>query len=199
MARPAILQTLKHGKILCRDVFRFFVETWNWLVGYVDNMKGDADINPAQGHVVIDRTDPDRPVIRLVNLQNQVDDGNKNKDNESDPVVESLNELTGDLTVIGGSKIRVETDEEQKRIKIIYDENATDPDEEEDPTSNHCTHPGNASADGGVPVDGGGSGSDGQTVPGHSSGGGSGDGGANGGVPADNSDTHIGNDGCNCS
>ena len=104
-------------------------------------------------------------------------------------VVESLNELSGDLTVIGGKKIRVETDEEQHRIKIIYDENATDPDEEEDPTSSPCTHPGNASSEGGVPADGS---ADGSTH------GGSGDGGANGGIPADGSDTHVGNNGCNC-
>ena len=68
MARPAILQRLRHGRLLCRGVFRFFVETWNWLVGYVDNLKGDADLNPRLGHVVVDRADPDAPVIRLVNV-----------------------------------------------------------------------------------------------------------------------------------
>ena len=65
MARPPTIAKLKHGKILSGSVFRFFVETWNWLVGYVDNMKGDADVNPQNGHIVVDRTDPDHPVIRL--------------------------------------------------------------------------------------------------------------------------------------
>ena len=65
MARPPRLELLRHGKILCGSVFRFFVETWNWLVGYVDNMKGDADVNPQGGHITIDRTDPDHPVIRF--------------------------------------------------------------------------------------------------------------------------------------
>ena len=65
MARPPRIEKLRHGKLLCGSVFRFFVETWNWLVGYVDNMKGDADVNPQAGHITIDRTDPDHPVIRF--------------------------------------------------------------------------------------------------------------------------------------
>ena len=65
MARPPTIQKLRHNRLLCGRVFRFFVETWNWLVGYVDNMKGDADVNPQNGHIVVDRTDPDHPVIRF--------------------------------------------------------------------------------------------------------------------------------------
>ena len=65
MARPPRIEKLQHGKLLCGSVFRFFVETWNWLVGYVDNMKGDADVNPQGGHITIDRTDPDHPVVRF--------------------------------------------------------------------------------------------------------------------------------------
>lgn len=65
MARPPRIEKLRHGRILCGSVFRFFVETWNWLVGYVDNMKGDADVNPQAGHITIDRTDPDHPVVRF--------------------------------------------------------------------------------------------------------------------------------------
>ena len=65
MARPPRLEMLRHGKLLCGSVFRFFVETWNWIVGYVDNMKGDADVNPQDGHITIDRADPDHPVIRF--------------------------------------------------------------------------------------------------------------------------------------
>lgn len=65
MARPPRLELLQHGKILCGSVFRLFVETWNWLVGYVDNMKGDVDVNPQSGYISIDRTDPDHPVVRF--------------------------------------------------------------------------------------------------------------------------------------
>lgn len=32
-------------------------------------MRGDADINPAQGSISIDRTDPDNPVIRFVGVK----------------------------------------------------------------------------------------------------------------------------------
>lgn len=68
MARPPVLQKLKHGKLLTGGAFRFFVETWNWLVGYTDNLKGDADLNAANGHAIVDRSDPDHPVIRIINL-----------------------------------------------------------------------------------------------------------------------------------
>lgn len=65
MARPPTIQKLKHGRLLCGTVFRFFVETWNWLSAYVDNMKGDLDVDPKNGVLTIDRTQPDHPVIRL--------------------------------------------------------------------------------------------------------------------------------------
>lgn len=65
MARPQRLEKLRHGRLLCGSVFRFFVETWNWLTAYVDNMKGDAETDPQSGYITIDRTDPDHPVIRF--------------------------------------------------------------------------------------------------------------------------------------
>lgn len=66
MAKPPRLEKLKHGRLLSGKVFRFFVETWNWLVGAFDNMRGDADINPNEGMISVDRTDPDNLVIRFV-------------------------------------------------------------------------------------------------------------------------------------
>ena len=63
--RPNVIQKLRHGRLLAGRVFRFFVETWNWLTAYVDNMRGDADANPQSGYITVDRTDPDAPVIRL--------------------------------------------------------------------------------------------------------------------------------------
>lgn len=65
MARPPIIQKLKHGRLLCGNVFRFFVETWNWLTSYVDNMKGDLDVDPKNGVITVDRAQADHPVIRL--------------------------------------------------------------------------------------------------------------------------------------
>ncbi|MBQ8124667.1 MAG: hypothetical protein IJ173_02150 [Kiritimatiellae bacterium] len=68
MARPVILYRLRNGVILLGKALVRFARTWNWLIDYVDNLKGDADLNAANGHIVVDRADPDHPVIRAVNL-----------------------------------------------------------------------------------------------------------------------------------
>lgn len=65
MARPQALQFLRKGALLVGKVFPRFVETWNWLIGAFDAMVGDEDIDPKNGYIRIDRTNPDRPVIRL--------------------------------------------------------------------------------------------------------------------------------------
>ena len=65
MARPPQLQKLRHGRLLCGRVFRFFVETWNWLVGAFDNLCGDWDVSPKTGFVTVDWSDPDKPVVRF--------------------------------------------------------------------------------------------------------------------------------------
>ena len=46
-------------------MFRFFVETWNWITRYVDGLKGDFEVNPQTGYIFVDRSDPDSPVIRF--------------------------------------------------------------------------------------------------------------------------------------
>lgn len=58
------LQYLKHGKSLCGRVFGTFVETFNRLVDFHANLKGDGDVS-ADGLVTVDRADPAHPVIRL--------------------------------------------------------------------------------------------------------------------------------------
>jgi len=65
MAKPATLQLLNHGKLICKAVFPFFVETFNWVVTAFDNLRGDFDVNPKNGAITIDRTNHDHPVIRL--------------------------------------------------------------------------------------------------------------------------------------
>lgn len=65
MARPKALQFLAHGKILCGTAFRFFVETWNYIVRRTDNLRGDKDENESEGYISVDNADPERPVIRL--------------------------------------------------------------------------------------------------------------------------------------
>lgn len=57
-------QLLKKGLAFCGANFPRVVETWNWLVNVAQNAKGDADVNPKTGKIVIDRTDVHNPVIR---------------------------------------------------------------------------------------------------------------------------------------
>ena len=60
-------QYLKKGKARCGKVFPGFAEQFNGLVDFCRNIKGDADIR-GDGHIKVDRTRPDHPVIRLVNM-----------------------------------------------------------------------------------------------------------------------------------
>lgn len=70
MARPQTIQELRHGKILSGSVFPNFVESWNYLKNRVESLRGDADIVSQYGcgHIKVDNTDPEHPVIRCVNL-----------------------------------------------------------------------------------------------------------------------------------
>ena len=65
MARPAVLQFLQRGKLLCGKLFPGFVETFNYTVNRCENLKGDRDTDPQSGHITVDNTDPEHPVIRL--------------------------------------------------------------------------------------------------------------------------------------
>ena len=62
MAKPQTVQYLKHGKALCGKTFVGFVDTWNWLVDFCLNLRGDGDAN-GLGVVTVDRSNPDCPVI----------------------------------------------------------------------------------------------------------------------------------------
>ena len=43
------------------------METWNYVTNRIENIKGDADVSPETGSIKVDNTDPEHPVIRLVN------------------------------------------------------------------------------------------------------------------------------------
>lgn len=75
-----------------------FARTWNWLVGYTDNLKGDADLNAANGHAIVDRSDPDHPVIRIINLPRGGGGGN----------------VTGEAVTNGCFALVVETEEPEQ-------------------------------------------------------------------------------------
>lgn len=68
MARPVLLQMLQRGKLLCGKLFPGFAETFNYTVNRCENLKGDRDTDPQSGHVTVDNTDPEHPVIRLAKL-----------------------------------------------------------------------------------------------------------------------------------
>lgn len=66
--KPQGIQKLKHDKILTKGNFPNFVETYNYIVDRVENIKGDYDTDKVYGHIHLDNTDPMHPVIRLENL-----------------------------------------------------------------------------------------------------------------------------------
>ena len=108
------------------------------------------------------------------------DDGD---DVEIGKVVETLNDTSGGMDIIGGQKIRVETS--GQTIKISYDENKDEDDEDPNDQEDPCEHAGGG---GGVKPD--------DDKDGH---GGAGGGGGGGGVPGDGGHMpHPGDDDCNC-
>lgn len=64
MAQPQTIQKLKRGKALCGKTFGGFVDTFNWLVDFCLNLKGDRDADKVNGTVTVDRADTSAPVIR---------------------------------------------------------------------------------------------------------------------------------------
>lgn len=173
------LQYLKHGKALCGKVFGTFVETFNRLIDFHANLKGDGDVSD-DGLVTVDRADPAHPVIRIDRSRLTTSGGGGSgggDEDESPAVVTSVNGADGDVRVIGGENIEVTTD--GNTIKVSYRE-GKDPDEP--PGADPCAHDGVGGAGGGVSAL-----ADGAT---------GGDWGP-GGVPA-GGDSHPGDDGCNC-
>lgn len=63
MAKPAI-QVLQKGKFLCGKNFPTFSDTFNYAVNRLENLKGDGDVDPRRGHIKIDNTNPEFPIIR---------------------------------------------------------------------------------------------------------------------------------------
>lgn len=65
MAKPQIVQKLRHDKLLTQKNFPSFVDTFNYFGDFIENLKGDADIHPDTGAIVVDKSIPDHPVIRF--------------------------------------------------------------------------------------------------------------------------------------
>ena len=172
------LQYLKHGKSLCGRVFGTFVETFNRLVDFHANLKGDGDVSD-DGLVTVDRADPAHPVIRLNRSRLTISGGGGSGggDEDESSAVPSVNGADGDLSVIGGEIIAVTTN--GKTITVSYRE-GKEPDEP--PVADPCEHDGVGGDGGGVSASAGGA-TGGDWGP--------------SGVPA-GGDIHPGDDGCNC-
>lgn len=100
-----------------------------------------------------------------------------------DSAVTSLNDKNGDMFVIGGKKIKVETT--GKTIKISFDESKEEDDQDpQPPTKDPCVHPGDNDNTGGANPD--------DEEPGESSSS------SGGGVSPKDDIMHTGDDGCNC-
>ena len=61
--RPPILCKLKKGKLIDADDNKGFVDTFNWMVDFINNLCGDGDLDKGK-LITLDRTIDDRPVIR---------------------------------------------------------------------------------------------------------------------------------------
>ncbi len=57
-------QYLSGGKILTGANFPNFVQTWNWMVDFIRNLKGDGDNLTSDGYISVDRSNEKWPVIR---------------------------------------------------------------------------------------------------------------------------------------
>lgn len=100
-----------------------------------------------------------------------------------DSAVTSLNDKSGDMFVIGGKKIKVDT--VGKTIKISFDESKEKDDQDpQPPTKDPCVHPGDIDNTGGANPD--------DEEPGESSSS------LGGGVSPKDDIMHTGDDGCNC-
>ena len=58
MARPALLCHLQKGKMI--DTQEGFVDTFNWMVDYINNLRGDGD------NIDIENPVGTNPVVRFI-------------------------------------------------------------------------------------------------------------------------------------
>lgn len=179
------LQYLSHGKALCGQVFARFVETYNGLVDFCANLKGDGDVAGGDGRITVDRADPAHPVIRCSGCGGGDSDdpggggdpGGDTGDEETPSGVTSVNGADGAINIIGGSNISVSTS--GKTITVSYEKDKEPDGESKSP----CDHDEGGGEGGGV-LAGSGGGDYGGV-------------GEAGGVPA-GGDSHPGDDDCNC-
>lgn len=62
MARPQVLCKLEKGKVI--DAQSGFVDTFNWMVDFINNLIGEGEEIAGKSDLRVDRTVDDHPVIR---------------------------------------------------------------------------------------------------------------------------------------
>ena len=100
-----ITQKLQKEKLLCGKNFGNFVNAWNLVQDRVSNIKGDADTNPQQGHIQVDNSDVNHPVIRLVNLTNATSNTSLSSNGVSSLIGETAEsvQLSGNIAFTGNT------------------------------------------------------------------------------------------------
>jgi len=99
MARPQILQELEHGKLITKSNFPQFVDTWNYMTHRIEGLKGDGDTRPNEGHIKVDNTDPEHPIIRFTGELQEIETVPANFDYYKDD--DGNNRVRGGYMMVG--------------------------------------------------------------------------------------------------
>ena len=64
------IDAMNQGKMLNKNNFPDFADTWNYITDFIDNLKGDADVQQGDitsrtAHITVDKTKSDHPIIRF--------------------------------------------------------------------------------------------------------------------------------------
>lgn len=96
MARPAILCHLQKGKMI--DAQDGFVDTFNWMVDYINNLRGDED------NITVDNPIGTNPVVRFIGEIPEAEGGGGSVDLTTVDV-----ESGAETTVEGVKTLRIES------------------------------------------------------------------------------------------
>ena len=134
-SKPAQVRYVQGGKSLGAAMHKGWAATWNWVLSWIVHFaggKGCKIVNGEKGHPRIDVLiaqgdgievtgggDGEAYTISLSGADGGGDDSGSG-DSGSDDVVTSLNSGTGDMDIIGGESIRVDTD--GKTIRVSFEE-----------------------------------------------------------------------------
>lgn len=126
-------QYLSGGKILTGTNFPRFVQTWNWMVNFIRNLRGDGENLATTGYISVDRSSVDHPVIRMAQLPEQSSSTNTweggrfkvdsiKENEEGDKVTVTITNCaivaTGKVYDTGGTSLEIKIDKTEDEILI---------------------------------------------------------------------------------